>query len=114
MYCNTDKKFTLIYFYVSLTDFKEQAKALCRNAQCEYMCLPAAKVTKNATVSCVCADNQNLNNDKRSCTAAQVTPKPATKVPDTTQKPGETTHKPDVTTKTPSETKKPIQTTKGE
>lgn len=94
-------------------DFKEQAKALCRNAQCEYMCLPAAKVTKNATVSCVCADNQNLNSDKRSCTAAPVTPKPATKVPDTTQKPGETTHKPDVTTKTPSETKKPIQTTKG-
>ena len=101
---------------IIFTDFKEQAKALCRNAQCEYMCLPAAKVTKNATVTCVCADNQQLKADGRSCTAAPATPKPTTKQPVTTQKPGETTQKPEVTTKKPSgtsQTQKPVQTTKG-
>ncbi|XP_053382468.1 low-density lipoprotein receptor 2-like isoform X2 [Mercenaria mercenaria] len=50
-----------------IRDFKEKAKDLCRNAHCEYMCLPAAKISGNATVSCVCADNQQLKSDKRSC-----------------------------------------------
>ncbi|XP_045159844.2 very low-density lipoprotein receptor-like isoform X2 [Mercenaria mercenaria] len=93
-----------------IRDFKEKAKDLCRNAQCEYMCLPAAKMSSNATVSCVCADNQQLKSDKRSCMAGPATPahtpKPTTQAP-ITQKTGETTQKGSGTTP------KPVQTTKG-
>lgn len=66
------------------------------------MCLPAAKVGRNATVSCVCADNQQLKSDMRSCEASAVTIKPTGKTPVTTKLP---------VTRTSAETTQP--TTKG-
>lgn len=86
--------------------FKNAAKALCEAARCEFMCLPAAKVTVNATVSCVCGDNQILDADKRTCAAAPATQQPPTtqkSAPETTQKP--TTQKPSETTQKPGSAK---------
>lgn len=96
----------LIVLFVLSTGFKNAAKALCEAARCEFMCLPAAKVTVNATVSCVCGDNQILDADKRTCAAAPATQQPPTtqkSAPETTQKP--TTQKPSETTQKPGSAK---------
>ncbi|KAL4236222.1 lipoprotein receptor-related protein [Mactra antiquata] len=73
--------------------FKQEAIKLCSIAQCEFLCLPAAKLSSNATVSCVCGDGQTLNSDKKTC---------ITIAPVTTAKPAETTAKPAVTTERPN------------
>lgn len=79
--------------------FAENATALCNSKQCQFMCLPAAKVNAMTplTVSCVCANGFELNADQRTCRKSAITPAP--EVTTTTKK--ITTPKPVHTTKTP-------------
>lgn len=51
-------------------------------AKCEHMCLPSIKTTINATVTCVCADDKQLNSNGRTCITTLASTENPTQVKD--------------------------------